>query len=221
MLVTRPEPDAADTVARLAAIAIEAVACPLLTFECLPTNLPEPRGFAAMALTSANALRALEQRGQLAGFRHLRVFTVGDRTAERARDYGCTDVTSAGGALGDLVDLLAHQGIAGPVFYPAGRELGRLASRWRPSASWSSPHRCPCHDPGHGPADIRDQLVDGASARRSSTRATAETFVRPPPAASAARPGRGWHALPAGRWRRSSTPISSASRLPTIRARRR
>ena len=86
MLVTRPEPEAQDTAARLAALDIEASVCPLLSFRPLPTSLPEPQGFAALALTSANALRALAERDALAPYRSLRVYTGGDRTAEAARD---------------------------------------------------------------------------------------------------------------------------------------
>ena len=66
MLVTRPEPDAAETIGRLAALGIDGVAVPLMTRAVLHTSLPEPQGFAALALTSVNALRALEARKALA-----------------------------------------------------------------------------------------------------------------------------------------------------------
>ena len=63
MLVTRPEPDASETAARLRALAIEAVTLPLLTRAPLSPSLPDAKGFAGMALTSANALHALAERG--------------------------------------------------------------------------------------------------------------------------------------------------------------
>ena len=133
MLVTRPDPDASETAARLAALDIETTVCPLLRFATLPASLPDPRGFAALALTSGNALRALEEGGNLAPCLDLRVYTVGDRTAERARAAGFRHVESAGGAFGDLVELLAHNKPPGPVLYPAGRDQsGDLAKSLAP-----------------------------------------------------------------------------------------
>jgi uroporphyrinogen-III synthase len=121
MLVTRPEPDASETAARLAALEIEPVLAPLLEFVPLPARLP-PDGFAALAVTSANALRALDAQGATAGLRDLPVYAVGDHTAEAARRLGYATVSSAGGDFGDLVGRLAHEPIAGPILYPAPRE---------------------------------------------------------------------------------------------------
>lgn len=133
MLVTRPEPDASETAARLSALDIQAVVEPLLIAETLPTTLPEAEGFAAMAVTSANALRALEDRGELARFMKLPIYAVGDRTAALARTLGFAQVTSAAGRLDDLVTLLARAGIAGPVLYPAARHpAGDLAKALAP-----------------------------------------------------------------------------------------
>jgi uroporphyrinogen-III synthase len=181
MLVTRPEPDVADTVARLEALEIEALPCPLLGFECLPTGLPEPQGFAAMALTSANALRALDERGVLDAYRHLRVFTVGDRTASEARARGFADVLSAGGSFGDLVDVLAHARIEGPVFYPSGRDLaGDLAKSLAPFGVMVIAAQVYAMNPIAAlPLEVRGALLDGGiGAALFYSRRTAETFVR-------------------------------------------
>jgi uroporphyrinogen-III synthase len=133
MLVTRPEPDASETAARLGALDIEAVIEPLLIAQTLRTSLPPPDGFAALAVTSANALRALRHRDQVAGYVRLPVYTVGDRTATLARALGFTDVTSAAGNLNDLVALLARAGVAGPVLYPAAKQQsGDLARALAP-----------------------------------------------------------------------------------------
>ncbi len=127
--MTRPEPDASDTAARLEALGIEPVVAPMLAYEPLVADLPDPSGIAALAITSANALRALDVDTAIGAYRHLPVYAVGDRTADLADALGFAMVTSAGGAIGDLVELLAHARIAGPIFYPAGREhtvdLGR------------------------------------------------------------------------------------------------
>ena len=123
MLVTRPDPDASDTAARLGALGIEGVPCPLLTHQTLEVSLPEPKGFAALVLTSANALRALDERGVLDRYRALPVYSVGNRTAAMARELGFAEVTSADGAFADLVELLAHAPLSGPIFYPAARDM--------------------------------------------------------------------------------------------------
>jgi uroporphyrinogen-III synthase len=180
MLVTRPEPDASETAARLAALDIEPVLEPLLIHETLPTSLPDPSGFAAMALSSASALRALHERGALARYTGLRLFAVGDRSATVARSFGFTDVISAGGSFADLVERLAHARLPGPVFYPAGIDrVGDLARslaafgvmvittqvyRMRPAAALS--------------AGVRDALAAGQiAAALFYSRRTAETFL--------------------------------------------
>jgi uroporphyrinogen-III synthase len=133
MLVTRPEPEAAETAARLRALDIEPVVFPLLHLRTLPTSLPEAQGFAAMALTSANALRALAERSDLDRYKSLRTYAVGDHTAEAARAAGFANVVSAGGDLADLAELLAHSRLSGPVFYPAARDQsGDLAKSLAP-----------------------------------------------------------------------------------------
>lgn len=133
MLVTRPEPDASETAARLAALDIEAVIAPVLVQETLATSLPDPRGFAAIAVTSANALRALSERQVLEKYLGLKLYAVGDRTAAFAKASGFQDVVSAGGSLTDLAEILAHQKLPGPVFYPCAREpSGDLARSLAP-----------------------------------------------------------------------------------------
>ena len=133
MLVTRPEPDASETAGRLRALGIEAIVQPLLIAETLRTTLPAADGFAALAVTSANALRALHDRGELPRFLRLPLFAVGDRTAALAREFGFAEVVSARGNIDDLVRLLAKAGIDGPILYPAARQQsGDLAKALAP-----------------------------------------------------------------------------------------
>ena len=105
ILVTRSEPGASETAARLEAGGYEAVVEPL--FAIVPIDAPLP-DFDALAFTSANGVRrfaVLSQRRDAA------VFCVGARTAMVALELGFQDVTSADGdvmALGDLVP--AHAG---------------------------------------------------------------------------------------------------------------
>lgn len=133
MLVTRPEPDAQSTLARLQALDIEAIAAPVMTRQTLDAGLPPGEGFSAMVLTSANAIRALADRGMIERYRHLPVFAVGDRTARDATEMGFQRVSSAAGALQDLVNAMTIARVPGPIFHPTGRhQSGDLAKALAP-----------------------------------------------------------------------------------------
>jgi uroporphyrinogen-III synthase len=180
MLVTRPMPDAEETAARLAALDIETAIAPLLVHKTLETGLPEPTGFAALALTSANALRALEERRVLRPYLELPVFTVGDRTATAARASGFSRVQSAGGTFADLVDMLAHAGLAGPVFYPAARDpAGDLARSLAPHGVMVITTPVYAMQPvDHLPETILEELQSGAiAAALFYSRRTASAFA--------------------------------------------
>jgi uroporphyrinogen-III synthase len=105
VLVTRPEPGASRTVARLAALGVTALATPL--FSIVMTVAPRPKGvFQALIVTSANGASGLSPA--LAGLASgAPVLAVGDRTAAALRQNGFTDVRSAGGDQDDLA-ALAH-----------------------------------------------------------------------------------------------------------------
>ncbi|MEO5805303.1 uroporphyrinogen-III synthase [Devosia sp.] len=129
ILVTRPEPDATGTVSRLWAMDVDAIAVPLLVRQVLDTALPEAGDFAAMVVTSGNALRTLSERSGVEQYRSLPIFTVGEVTGIEAQTLGFGTVQSAAGGLAELADLLKRSGIAGPVFYPAASERnGDLAA---------------------------------------------------------------------------------------------
>lgn len=85
MLVTRPQPEAARTAARLIALGHEVMVAPLLTTTArewqLPDELPQ-----AVAFTSATAVRLAG--AQLASLRQLPVFAVGAATAAAIREAG-------------------------------------------------------------------------------------------------------------------------------------
>lgn len=121
MLVTRPEPDAQSSLARLQALGIEAIAAPVMERVAIEVSLPRPDGFAAMVLTSANAVRSLVERGVVSDYAHLPVLAVGDRTARDAQAAGFERVSSAAGAFADLVNAISLSGLKGPLFYPTGK----------------------------------------------------------------------------------------------------
>jgi uroporphyrinogen-III synthase len=181
MLVTRPDPDASDTAARLGALGIEGVPCPLLVHQTLDVSLPSPEGFAAIAVTSANALRALDERGVLTRYLELPLYAVGDRTAALARELGFADVTSAQGAFADLAELLVHAPLAGPIFYPAARDMSAdLGKSLAPFGRMVITAEVYAMNPVVTlPEGIAEQLGDGEiEAALFYSKRTAQTFVR-------------------------------------------
>ncbi|ODT80998.1 MAG: hypothetical protein ABS76_14260 [Pelagibacterium sp. SCN 64-44] len=179
MLVTRPEPDAQSTLARLAALGIEAVAAPVMVRQTLDTSLPPADGFTAMVLTSTNALRALDERDMLGRYRHLPVFAVGDRTAMEARAAGFDRVSSAAGAFADLVNAMTIARVPGPIFYPAGRhQSADLAGALAPLGVMVATAKVYEMVAVEAlPADIVAQLGGGIDAVLCYSRRTAQIFA--------------------------------------------
>jgi uroporphyrinogen-III synthase len=106
ILVTRPREDAERLAEQLEAKGHAIVIEPIFTIEPMPDTPLDLDGVQALLLTSANGARAFGMRSPR---RDLRVFAVGDATADAARALGFSDVESAGGDVADLVDLVrAH-----------------------------------------------------------------------------------------------------------------
>lgn len=120
LLVTRPEPDGAQTAEKLRARGHDVLLAPLLRIE--PVAADFSGEWTGVLMTSANAARTME--GRAPELRALPLFTVGNKTADAARDAGFGQVASADGALPDLIDLVvAHCGRAGGrLLYLAGRD---------------------------------------------------------------------------------------------------
>ncbi|WP_029353511.1 uroporphyrinogen-III synthase [Bosea sp. 117] len=123
VLVTRPQPDADATAARLAAMGHEALVDPMLVVEPVPgARLPAGR-FDAVVLTSVNGARALAGRPELVGLKGLPLYTVGRRTAAAAPE-GFSRVAVAGGDGAALVVLLQAE-------LPKGARLLHIAGEER------------------------------------------------------------------------------------------
>lgn len=104
VLIVRPEPGNGVTAAAVGAMGLDPVAVPL--FAIVPTawDAPDPAAFDAVAMTSANAAR--HGGADLARYRHLPLYAVGEATAAAARDAGFARVVSGGGdaaALGAII----------------------------------------------------------------------------------------------------------------------
>jgi uroporphyrinogen-III synthase len=131
VLVTRPQPDASHTAARLTAMGHAALVQPLLaiTFTLPPGGLPAP---AAILVTSQNALRALEQWPEAASWRGVSLFAAGPATARAAEAQGFRNVRRGVGDAGALAEIVRSQlpRGAGPILYPAARDrAGALEGR--------------------------------------------------------------------------------------------
>ena len=121
VLITRPEPGASDTAARVAALGYQPVVAPLLRISTLHAPLPASGRLQAILITSANAIPALP-----ASHRHLPLFAVGAATAARARDAGFAQVHSADGDAGALAELVVRSchPEAAPLLLAGGRGQG-------------------------------------------------------------------------------------------------
>ena len=122
--VTRPEPQASGTAARLTERGYTALLAPLL--EAVPADGPgSADGIGALALTSRTAALILAAHPQ---FHAIPVFAVGTATAREARRAGFTKVADAAGTVDDLVARLGDA--PGPVVHMAGlQHTGDLVER--------------------------------------------------------------------------------------------
>lgn len=120
LAVTRAEPEASRTSARIDARGGEAILAPLLEIHVAPDLDRGVADVQALLFTSANGVRAFG-----AACARTRVLTVGAATAAAAREQGCTDVVSADGD-GAALAALARQTLdpaAGRVVHVSGAHI--------------------------------------------------------------------------------------------------
>jgi uroporphyrinogen-III synthase len=121
--ITRPIQDATVLKSKLEGLGHHTIVAPLLSIIPLPdVTIPDER-WQAVAITSANALRALSTEA-LATLRPLPMLTVGPQSAQAARHAGFRRVEEAGGdAAGLARHIIATRDAAqGPILYLSGRE---------------------------------------------------------------------------------------------------
>jgi uroporphyrinogen-III synthase len=136
ILLTRPEADAARTAAALRARGHDTIVAPLLAIEIVPDADLGAGPWAAILVTSANAVRAIAGHKRGDELRRLPVFTVGAHSAQDMRAAGFAEVSSADGNVDDLAKLAAARVPPGARFlYLAGEERsGDLAGALRAQA---------------------------------------------------------------------------------------
>jgi uroporphyrinogen-III synthase len=108
ILVTRPQPDNAATVAALRAMGFEVLPAPVLRFEPVAFQDGSDAHYGAVIVTSANALRAAEDQAAMIRLKQLPLFAVGGRTAQAAREAGFSNVISADGDATALRELMVE-----------------------------------------------------------------------------------------------------------------
>jgi len=133
VLLTRPESDAQRTAAALRARGYDVIVAPLLHIEILSDAELGDGPWAAILVTSANAVRAIAAHRRRAEFCAVPVYAVGRRSAQAMREAGFADVASADGNVSDLANLVAARVKPGaPLLYLAGEERsGDLAGLLR------------------------------------------------------------------------------------------
>lgn len=133
VVVTRPPTDAERTASGLRKQGHEVLVAPLMCVEPITADLSGD--WSAVIITSANAPEAIADTPAVTTLHKLKLFAVGDRSAEAARAAGFSDVISAGGDARDLVNLIVqrHAGVTSPLLYLAGEDraadlVGELAA---------------------------------------------------------------------------------------------
>lgn len=121
VLVTRPEPGASRTAARLRDFGFEPIVLPLSETRALPAALQTPiESVSAVLVTSANAVRhaPADMLRQLSG---LPCHVVGPKTAAAARAAGLSVVETGSGDARQLAALIAPSLVGSTAIYLCGR----------------------------------------------------------------------------------------------------
>lgn len=157
--ITRAEPGAARTAARLQALGLEPVVRPLLAIETLAPDLPALDDFAALAFTSVNGVAAF---AALTPRRDRPVFAVGDATANAARAAGFERVDSADGDLAALARRIATSAagsvLAAVAEAPAG-DLGAVVRQAGGQVAVQAVAVYRAHATGAAPPDAFDAVL--------------------------------------------------------------
>ncbi len=119
LLVLRPEPGAAATVANAVAAGWHPIAAPLFTVAAIDWEAPDAAAHDALMLTSAQAVR--HAGSALAAYRTLPVYAVGEATGVAAMEAGFADVRMGSADSALLVTMMVRDGVRHPL-HLAGRE---------------------------------------------------------------------------------------------------
>jgi uroporphyrinogen-III synthase len=169
--VTRAQPGAEATAARIRALGLEPVVAPVLEIRARTEVTVDLAGVDALTFTSAAAVSAF---AGLCASRNLAVFAVGDATAAAARAAGFADVRSASGDAQALADLIATISPAPRVLNPTAAEpaadlCALLTARGVIARSLVVYETVEC-GPAASPANLDGVLIHSAKAARAVAR---------------------------------------------------
>ena len=112
VIVTRAEPGAGETAARLEAIGAQALVSPVLSVQSDPSvSLPDLSTVSGLIFTSANGVRSFAQRSN---DRSHPAWCVGPATADAAREAAFAKVQESTGNAVDLANYIAARATPGP-----------------------------------------------------------------------------------------------------------
>ena len=165
LLVTRPEPGCAATVARARGLGLDARTLPLFAARALDWAVPDAHDHDALLLTSAQAAR-LGGAG-LAALAALPVYAVGEATAAAARDAGFGVAAVGDRDVQALIDGMASLGKR-RILWLCGRDRSAFATELTVTA-------LPVYavDPVDPPAGWRDSIAAPAVVVAHSARIAA------------------------------------------------
>jgi uroporphyrinogen-III synthase len=160
VVITRAEPGASETRARIVALGHEALLAPALRIEPIP-GAPPVAGVQAVLFTSSNGARLFASLSPA----RPPAYCVGDATAEAARAAGFAEVQSADGDLHALAALVRARldPRGGRLLHAAGADLaGDLAALLRASGYDVAVHACyRAVESGDLPDDVTAALAGG------------------------------------------------------------
>lgn len=133
--ITRAEPGASATAARVADMGFQPLVLPLIETVDLQVDPEDLAADGPLAFTSANGVRAF---ARLSPRRSGPVYVVGAATAAAARAAGFCDVIEGAGDVEALADRILADAPAGEILHasarePAGDLTGRLVAAGRPA----------------------------------------------------------------------------------------
>ena len=166
--VTRSQPGAEATAARLRAVGLEPVVRPVLEVRPIADADLDLTAVDALAFTSGAAVSAF---ATLSPRRDLVVFAVGDATAERARAAGFADVRSAAGDAAGLAAAIAKAAdrprlVLNPAALEPAVDLVALLARSGVAARAQPVYRTVESALSYAPRGVTAVLVHSAKAAR-------------------------------------------------------
>jgi len=215
VLILRPEPGAGESAARARELGLEPIVAPLFTIRPLAWSPPDPAGFDAVLLTSANAAR--HGGGGMTPFLALPCYAVGERTAGAARAAGFADLRTGPSDGAALAQLARSEG-AQALLHLGGRDHVALAGVRHVPVYAAEPAGALPPDAAQALALLHSpraaaRFAELAGARRSAFRIAAIS------AAAAAAAGPGWRSVAIAAAPRDQALLELAAKLCQTAAR--